>query len=232
MNKQLISALLKTVKAHPEVLPYLSNKARYVLHARDGEYKTYDFFLANLQRLIRSVYVGLVGGEFIDIFASLIQGQITQAYEQAWIDDGNSLPAPQSLMDAAQAKILAQFDHVDQFFRDIIDARVDNTPIDPLLARAQLWANRYNEGYNDAQAKIALLMGGKLVWRLGATEEHCDTCSKLDGMVDYAVEWDRTGLRPQNATNNALTCGGWRCDCSLLPTDARRSYGGLAKLGY
>jgi hypothetical protein len=232
MNKQLISTLQKTVKAHPEVLPFLSNKARYVLHARDGEYKTYDFFLSSLQRLIRSVYVGLVGGEFIDIFASLIQGQITQAYEQAWIDDGNSLPAPQGLMDAAQAKILAQFDHVDQFFRDIIDARVDNTPIEPLLARAQLWANRYNEGYNDAQAKIALLMGGKLVWRLGATEEHCDTCSKLDGIVDYAVEWERSGLRPQNAPNNALTCGGWRCDCSLLPTDARRSYGGLAKIGY
>jgi hypothetical protein len=33
--------------------------------------------------------------------------------------------------------IADEFTHVEGLFRDIVDARIDGTPIDPLLARAQ-----------------------------------------------------------------------------------------------
>lgn len=234
-----IDVIKSTVRFYPEIVPHLLGRARWIAysvggHKVEGDYpiKTYDYFLTVLERLVRSVYSGLLGGEFIDIMANLIQGQIMQAYEQAWLDEGNLLPLPDFLQKAAESKILGQFDYVDQFFRDIVDAKIDGTSIEPLIARARLWANRFNEAYSDAMAKIVLELGGKLVWKLGQTEEHCETCAALDGVVDYAVEWESRGLHPQNAPNPHLDCGGWRCDCSLLPTDSRRSRGGLQGKGF
>jgi len=229
---KLLVQLIKASKLVPAVRPLLSNKARYYTVEWDRERKTYDYFLSTLERLIRSVYSGLLGGEFIDITANLIQGQIFQAYEQAWLDDGNLLPMPSFLEQAATQAVLNQFSFVDQLYRDIVDARVDNTPLEPLIGRAPLWANRFTEAQSNANALIALEMGGKLVWRLGATEEHCGTCAALDGIVDYAVEWTGRNLHPQGAPNASLECGGWRCDCQLLPTTERRTRGGLAGRGF
>jgi hypothetical protein len=123
-----------------------------------------------------------------------------------------------------------QWTHIDDFYRAIIDARVDQTGVDALLSRVQLWANRYNEAYNEGVRLIALETGGKLIWRLGKTEEHCDTCSRLNGIVAYASEWETAGVKPQAAPNGYLTCGGWRCDCSLDPTKKRKTPGALDKI--
>ena len=191
-----------------------------------GFYKTYDYMLGVISHSVQSVYNGWMGGEFVDIIQALIVGQMTQAYRQAWEDDGNtSFFLPDFLQVGLDANIArnTNFDYIYQHYKDIIDARVDKTPIDPLLARASLWANRYNEAYNEAVALISSSRGGKLVWRLGRTEQHCGTCGALNGVVAYADEWELAGCYPQNAPNSALECGGWRCDCSLESTSARRT---------
>jgi hypothetical protein len=193
--------------------------------------KTYDYFLSTLENLVQSVYDGNLGGEFKDILRNLILGQISQAYETAWTDDGNELPPPEYIRDASQAAVLAQYEFVDQFYRDIVDARVDGTPIAPLLSRAPLWVNRYTEAYNDAVNLIAAETGGKQIWRLGLTEKHCPFCKAFNGLVAYASEWRELGIQPQNAPNPILTgerdgekgCEGWHCDCKLENTDRRRS---------
>lgn len=232
MNYQVVRLIQSSVKKYPALLPLLSSRARYIASAQDGERKTYDYFLQVLERLLRSVYAGLLGGEFIDIMANLIQGQIYQAYEQAWLDDGNLLPMPAYLEEAAQQAVISQFPFVDQLYRDAVDAKIDGTDIQLLLNRAPLWANRFSEAYNNANALIVLQTGGKLKWTLGATEEHCSTCSQLDGIVDYAIEWTSRGIHPQGAPNSVLECGGWKCDCSLLPTTERRTRSGLAGKGF
>ncbi len=225
MNKKDI--ILKSISLYPSVLQWSNALVRqYITEAC----KTYDYFLQVLTRLVRSVYAGLLGGEFIDILANLLQGQITQAYEQAWVDDGNPLPIPEAMQAAANEAILKQFDYVDQFFRDIVDAKIDNTPIEPLLARAELWANRYQESYNDAKVKIALEYGGKLKWVEGDTQDKCETCLALDGIVAYATVWDNLGVYPQSAPNESLDCGGWRCQCKLVPTDERQSRDAEARI--
>lgn len=191
-----------------------------------GFYKTYDYMLGVIRHSVQSVYNGWMGGEFVDILQALIVGQMTQAYRQAWEDDGNtSFFLPDYLQAGLDANIArnTNFDYLYQYYTDIIDARVDGTPIEPLLARASLWANRYNEAYNEAVALIAAKNGGKLVWRLGRTEQHCGTCAALNGIVAYASEWELAGCYPQNAPNSALECGGWRCDCGLENTTERRT---------
>jgi hypothetical protein len=195
-----------------------------------GALKTYDYYLSKLESLVKTLYVGAIGGEFVPIMENLILGQISNAYETAWVDSGFELPPDNYIRDASQAFVAEQQAFVQDFYRAIIDAKVDQTPIEPLLARAGLWANQWNTAYNDALRLIGVEEGSKMVWRFGATEEHCSTCLALNGIIAFASEWDESGVRPQNAPNQHLECGGWRCDCSLEVTDKRRSPNALTRI--
>jgi hypothetical protein len=228
MNQLLTDSIKSIIRRIPAVIPYLTGRARWIAFAHGGEYKTYEFFLGTVQRLVRDVYGGFLGGEFIDIMANLIQGQINQAYQTAWNEEGAGGVLPEYLETAAQNDILYQYNFVDQFYRDIVDARIDGTSIQPLLSRAELWANRYNESYNNAVVLITMEMGGNLEWVEGPTSEPCSICPQLNGIVARALEWDSLGVKPQNAPNPILAterggCGGWNCLCELRPTDKRRS---------
>ena len=210
------------VKRYPGTLKGLNQRA--LLIAMTGEeppeFKTVDYYYRALRGLIQAVYTNIMGGEFIDIMANLIQGQLTQAFQFA-LDEIGSDWFPE-LESELTAMIANEYTFVDQLFRDIIDARIDGTSIDPLLARAQIWANRWTDAYNLAKLKIQSLYGDRLEWVYGVAE-HCDTCQRLNGVVAFAREWEALGVRPQNPPNPLLTCQGWRCKCSLQPTDKRRS---------
>jgi hypothetical protein len=181
--------------------------------------KTYDFFLRTLTASVRAVYAGNMGGEFVDILGNLIQGQLTKAYNQAWKDSGGEGALPDEMRESLEEMILSEYDHVDQFYRDIVDARVDGGSIEPLLSRAQLWANRYNDAYNQAMLQAADEKD-KFIWIYGDTE-HCETCAALNGIVASARVWEAAGFRPQSPPNDMLDCGGWRCRCRLEPTEQR-----------
>jgi len=211
-------------KRFPALKAHLSRRARYLAamgtpHHWDA--KTADFMERTIRRYILGVYRGQLGFEFLDLMASLIEQQFTRAYNQALREEAIDMDAEfQSHLDGL---VINQFPFVDGLFDDILQAVVDESPVEPLLSRADLWANRYNEVVNEAHLEIARRFGGKLVWRLGATEEHCETCAALNGLVAFGVDWDAAGLHPQGAPNGLLECGGWRCDCSLEPTTQRRS---------
>lgn len=223
--------VLDTIKAvagkFPQIIPYLKGRARWVVFTLGGqdagqifESKTVEYYLRTLQGLIRSVYNGMLGGEFIDIMANLIQGQLTQAFQQAVDESGvDWLP---EMRGQVVTMILSEYEHVDQLYRDIVDARVDKTPLEPLLMRAQLWANRWNDAYNTAKQMIAAHYGQRMMWVYGDTD-HCVTCQSLNGIVAYAREWEQLQVRPQSPPNSLLQCGGWRCQCRLEVTERRRS---------
>lgn len=192
-------------------------------------YKTYDYFLSTLERLVRSVYDGNLSGEFIDIMASLIYGQLDQAYRGVWDEEGDG-EYPEYLADSFEEMYLSQFDYVDQYYRDIVDARVDETPIDPLIARAALWASRFTDAQNEARRLIALEGGEKLEWVEGDTLEKCSVCLALDGIVAYASTWNELGVKPQSPPNESLECGGWKCGCKLQVTDKRVTRGSRDKI--
>jgi hypothetical protein len=130
------------------------------------------------------------------------------------------------------ARITAEYEFIPQLGDDIMAATADGLTDKDFSAsfrmRAEMWANRYSDMVTQAQ----LWFGGKdkFEWQLGATEQHCSTCSQLDGIVAYASEWDESGLHPQGAPNDNLECGGWQCDCSLNATDKRRTNDALGRL--
>lgn len=219
-NNQLIKIAREAVRLAPQVKPYLSAKTRFMLY-EPAEYKTTDYMLNVIEGLVNGVYNNLVGGDFIDAMANLISGQLTQAFQQAFEDEGyTDFVLPDYLSSALESMILSQYDYVDQFYRDVVDARIDGTSISPLLARAQLWANQWQAAYNEAIRLMTLEGGGNLVWQEGDTVDKCGVCVGLDGLVMRASEWDALGIKPQS---HSLPCHGFNCHCSLVPTDKRRS---------
>ena len=114
----------RAVELVPAVLPLLSAKARWALYTPSA-YKTYDYMLTQIERLVKSVYAGNLGGDFIDTMANVISGQLTQAYTQAWTDEEGQGAIPEYLATSLETTILNQYDYVDAYYRSIVDARVD-----------------------------------------------------------------------------------------------------------
>lgn len=223
----MLPILRKAIETVPDIKQYLTDKARWLAY-EPAEYKTYDYFLQQLNGLISGVYNNNLGGDFIDIMANLISGQLTQAYQQAYEDAGyTSFFLPEYLQTSLTNIIAGQYMYVDQLFRDIVDARIDGTTLSPLLARAQLWANQWNTAYREAERLINLDGGGNFMWVKGQTEKGCSTCANLDGIVMSAKEWEQLGVHPRGYPNNKLECQGGGpanyCDCDLVPTEKRRS---------
>lgn len=198
------------------------------------EFKTYEYFLRQLERLVQSVYDGYIAGDFIDLLAGLIYVQLDEAYRQAWDDEGDGEEYPQYLADSFERMYLNQFDFVDAYYRAIIDARVDETPIDPLLARADQWAGQWDTAYKEAVQLIKLESGGNLVWRKGETEKGCATCASLDGIVAPARTWEALDVHPRAYPNDKLDCQGGgpanNCGCTLEETTERATRGAYDKI--
>lgn len=229
--------------AFPGVVPFLTGRARWVALAAkaitgDWEIKTERQYLSQLTYLVKQVYAGELGGDFVDQLAAILSRQIELAHLEAWRDNGGDKnDFPDYLQKSADDMILREFDYVDQFYKDIVDARLDSAPIDALLARAELWAGRYNDAYNTAQLLIAEETSTEekpvmLKWQLGQTEEHCEICDTLHGTIAPAAAWREAGIFPQSGEDGTLPnpalvphrdgqdgCGGWRCDCRLTQTD-------------
>lgn len=195
-----------------------------VLQFAFSEIKTLEYFQTNINHLVKSVYDGYLGGDFVDILGSLITGQMTDAYRRAWVENDGQGDLPDYLQASLDDFITTNinFDWIYQYYKDIVDARIDGTPIDPLLLRAEMWANRYREATAEAVRLITAENGGKLMWVYGEAE-HCETCAALNGIVAFATEWQTSGFKPQAAPNPLLECGGWQCKCKLESTDRRRS---------
>ncbi len=192
--------------------------------------KTFAYYVRALRRAVLNFYrMDMDAFEFIDEMVRLIDEQFTRAWNEGAREVGVD---PKDMTDddlaILERRKIDEQQHILGFASDIETARMEQAPITPLYNRVELWANRYNEIKNDA----AIHFGGrkKLEWILGATEEHCATCSRLNGIVAWAREWEQSGFHPQGAPNLLLECQGWRCDCSLIVTDKRRTANALETL--
>ena len=179
---------------------------------------------------VHALYSRVMGRrEFVRDLTRVITNQLTEAWNKG-ADESMVLPEDMTDEDKAvlQGIIDNEVTYLDGLADDIQNAAGDKTGWEQFLSRIGIWANRYQDVQNQAR----LYFGGKIKykWQLGATEEHCETCAALNGLVAFAYEWELVGLHPQQPPNENLECGGWKCDCSLESTTDRRSYGVMDKL--
>ena len=109
MKNNFLFIARSVVRNVPAVLPYLAPQTRYAL-AQPIEYKTFEYYLAALRGLVSSVYNGFIAGEFIDTMANLVSGQLRDAFERAWFEDGNLEPMPDYLESALEEMILSEYE--------------------------------------------------------------------------------------------------------------------------
>lgn len=205
--------------------------ARYI---RSLDVKTVDFFLRQLWGACLNYFREDIDAfDFVDVVTSSIATQLTRAWNEGARavgvepsdmdeEDHNQL---QGIINNEYEFILGLAEDIDQARRDGLDRESFSSRF---RSRIEIWANRYNETVSRAK----VWFGGKirLKWTLGLTEEHCSTCLQLNGIVAQAIEWETSGIRPQNPPNPVLECKGYHCDCSLEVTKDRRSPDALDRL--
>ena len=192
--------------------------------------KTAGYMSRVIDTLVRDLFNDEISeSEFIDSLFELIEDQFKRAFNEAMRNNGLDPVADWTPEIEAEYQRLVtdQFEFIERFAADIIAGRGGSK--DEFMARADLWANQYESVVNEAKL-ITAYKKQKYKWVLGATEEHCETCSALNGIVAYVEDWEQAGFHPQQPPNELLACGGWRCDCSLEPTDERRSADALGRL--
>jgi hypothetical protein len=188
--------------------------------------KTFEYYLRTIEGLVRDLYRGdIEEGDFVGLMADLIQAQLTRAWNEGMRENGldpaqDMEPEWQDILDTY---ITNEYDYVDGFAADIVAASNEQQDWNPLLSRAVIWANRYNDVYDVAVVKTG---NQKLIWVYGDTD-HCDTCERLNGIVAWAEEWEESSVTPQSPPNQYLECGGWRCQCTLVPTTSRHTRNAL-----
>lgn len=199
------------------------------LLARCAGIKTQAHMERVVWRAIRDLYSGSIEEfGFIDAMTTVIRQQLTRAWREGAGEVGVTPEEfePQD-NDELERIIANEFEFISGLAIDIIMDRDAEEPkgVERFRFRARLWAQRYKETVNDAK----IWFGGrqKLKWVLGATEEHCITCLALSGVVASTRLWEQSKIRPQNPPNELLACKGWLCDCALVPTNERQTYGAL-----
>jgi hypothetical protein len=191
--------------------------------------KTQAHYERVLSQAVRELYNGKSSeDDFLSTMTTLLDEQTRRAWNEGM--RLNDLDPAKDMTEAFEAELRniqdEEFSHVDGFIAAIVQAGKDGTPVDPLLTRAGLWASRYPDIVSRAQVFTAP-KDLNFRWIYGDTIQHCDTCSKLEGIVATAADWadlQARGIYPQSPN---LDCSGFNCDCHLDSTDDDVTPGGI-----
>lgn len=198
------------------------------LIARMKAVKSYEWYDEHMHQYARQFYNDkITDSELLDKLMYAIGEQLKRAWNEGMVENG--LDPDQDKTPEMEARIDElinnEYDHVTDLIDFINTQKEDKAGMVAIDSRIDLWVNRYNDVVNIA-IKETSKAEDLLEWIYGDTE-HCDTCAALNGIVATKDEWDARDLHPQQPPNDMLECGGWRCQCQLLPTDKKPTEGGI-----
>lgn len=186
-----------------------------------------DRYRATIRSPVRALWKGVfTEADFESEMRMAIRVGLTRAFDSAageygLTPDDYNIDEQQFLADAIES----EFGYIAGFGADITDNSQQNKgKLTPLFVRAEMWVNRYVDIVS--RARVLFGKDEKLQWVYGDTE-HCTTCLALNGKVKRASFWAKAGVYPRNPPNPNLECGGYNCQCELVPTDNPVSKGRL-----
>jgi len=168
-------------------------------------------FRTDLRRLIREYCSGSVAASLLRArVLSLVSGAIAEVYFAGLREAG--VP-PEDFTEEDSAAVDSLTEEQRGFVNDFAEAIQDGCEKkQTLYERADLWSNSVQGAAMKALAQGA---GNEVVtWHLGATEEHCKTCPRLDGQR-HRRKWFSSRNYFPRMPGAAMQCGGFRCQCTL-----------------
>jgi len=185
--------------------------------------KTYDTYRQSIRRLTRGLWTGdLSKFDFVDGMVTAISNQ----FDKAWTEGAKLVGVePDERTDDEQEKLNFAINQEISYLPGFADAIVEGSQanggsLQPLLDRAELWAQAYTGIVTLAQVSSGADL--KLRWMYGDTIDHCPDCSQYQGKIFRKSEWNEVGAMPQS---KELACGGWQCDCYFEVTSDRKTRG-------
>lgn len=138
------------------------------------------------------------------------------AFDLGWHTGGGELPAEPDAQDWLAARVDAEMGYIDQVLQNAKELRAEGGDyFEWVTSRADGFTASVPSVYN--YAKMAAAGNQMLEWRYGDTD-HCDTCASLNGQKHRAKWYIARDYIPRKP-GAAMTCGGYRCMCSLLTKD-------------
>lgn len=170
-----------------------------------------DDFRAGIRSAVRAYW----NGDFnIVDFISAMTTTIRRGYTRAWYDGAQNvgiLPTELTAeeLNLLEGEIINSSSYIYGFADDIErGSKANGGKLNPLLGRAEMWANRYDMIVSEAMQSASRNV--KLKWVWNPNKEHCADCLRLNGRVYRASIWRKWNLSPRM---HNLACGGWRCGC-------------------
>ena len=190
-----------------------------------------DRYRRAIRGAVRGYWSGVIDyGQFFDMMLTTTRAGVTDAYHAGARDCG-ILPSELTPLERGALEYNIRFENQwIQGLAEAIDAgsKANGGKLTPLFNRADIWIGRWVGIRSEARA--AACADQKLEWVQGATEQGCPSCSKLSGKVKRASWWYENGILPRVHASSKLACGGWHCDCELVPTDKPCSPGSMPSL--
>jgi hypothetical protein len=185
---------------------------------RFGAVKTLEQYLRQLRQYSRDYYNGKTDdSQFLDSMIGAVDNQFNRAWNEGMRDNGLDPATDKTDDDRKRVKELV--DNETNFITNLSDLintqRGKDGGLDVVYNRVDTWASNYNGVRQIAKTETAR---DRLKWILGPTEEHCPSCSKLNGLVYPAKEWADRGVYPQVNGAEYLNCHGFNCLCELIQT--------------
>jgi hypothetical protein len=180
--------------------------------------KSIETYRANLRNAVRGLWTGdLDYFMFYDQMMLSIERGFTQAwYEGAAMYGIRPSEITDTERDALRSEIVRETNFIDGLAQGVLArSRASGGKLEPLYARAELWVAAYNRVRTLASTYAAA--DQKHVWNLGRAKEHCRDCARYNGKVHRMSVWRKYGAIPQSYE---LYCHGYKCTCSLSPTNA------------
>jgi hypothetical protein len=189
--------------------------------------KNIQGYRLNIRASVRSLWNGNFDYyQFIDNMSLAIERGFTQSWYEGAALFGIK---PNELTDDERNALRAEVAKERRFITPLAQAIVANSKInggklEPLFARAELWVSAYNRVRVLASSYAG--RDRKMLWARGRTKISCQDCIRYTGKVHRMSVWRKYGALPQSYQ---LTCRGYKCQCSLSPTDLPANSGHPAR---
>ena len=210
-HDRLGAFIRRAVKTVPAVIPLLSDAAKAATLGYPGIRE--DYWVV----IYESIEGYLTGDRPVTSYRNAVSIAMSEAFTDAtyegYTQAGGEMPLPEDMQAWLSERIGQEREHIISMFNRLKTEWEGIDPVKEALARAEGYARTLDSLY--AEAKLRGMKNQMVTWILGETEQHCDTCLKLNGKkhrISYLLANNYIPRKP----GAGMECNGYNCDCRIV----------------